>query len=62
MTTLPHHVELLSDAWIEEAVGDWFDELSAQGRGDTRAAYMARLHEFTEKRKRLLLDGPARDD
>jgi ectoine hydroxylase-related dioxygenase (phytanoyl-CoA dioxygenase family) len=37
---------------------DWFDKLTAQGRDHVRAAYMTRLHQFTEERKRALLDGP----
>jgi hypothetical protein len=36
---------------------DWFDKLDAHGRDYTRAAYMARLHAFTEERKRVILAG-----
>ncbi|HEX7037920.1 MAG TPA: phytanoyl-CoA dioxygenase family protein [Pseudomonadales bacterium] len=36
---------------------DWFDKLTAQGRDHVRAAYMIRLHEFTEARKRDLMAG-----
>jgi hypothetical protein len=35
---------------------DWFDKLTAQGRDHIRAAYMVRLHEFTDERKRALLE------
>jgi ectoine hydroxylase-related dioxygenase (phytanoyl-CoA dioxygenase family) len=35
---------------------DWFDKLTAQGRDHVRATYMMRLHEFTEARKRALLE------
>ena len=35
---------------------DWFDKLTAQGRDHVRAAYMMRLQEFTEARKRALLE------
>ncbi|HEY5647043.1 MAG TPA: phytanoyl-CoA dioxygenase family protein [Pseudomonadales bacterium] len=34
---------------------DWFDKLGPHGRDHVRAAYMVRLHEFTEQRKRTLL-------
>jgi len=34
---------------------DWFDKLTAAGRDHVRAAYMARLHQFSEARKRDLL-------
>lgn len=35
---------------------DWFDKLTAHGRDYVRAGYMAKLHEFTEARKRTLLE------
>ena len=35
---------------------DWFDKLTAQGRDHERAAYMVRLHQFTDERKRVLLE------
>jgi len=38
---------------------DWFDKLGPHGRDYVRAAYMARLHEFTEQRKGALLARPA---
>ncbi len=34
---------------------DWFDKLGPDGRDHVRAAYMAKLHEFTESRKQVLL-------
>jgi len=34
---------------------DWFDKLTAAGRDHVRAAYMARLHQFSEARKQELL-------
>ena len=34
---------------------DWFDKLGPNGRDQLRAAYMAQLHAFTEKKKRELL-------
>jgi hypothetical protein len=34
---------------------DWFDKLTAEGRDHVRAAYMMRLAEFTDQRKRDLL-------
>jgi hypothetical protein len=34
---------------------DWFDKLGPHGRDHVRAAYMVRLHEFTEQRKQALL-------
>jgi hypothetical protein len=34
---------------------DWFDKLTAHGRDQVRAAYMVKLHSFTEERKRALL-------
>lgn len=36
---------------------DWFDKLTAAGRDHTRAAYMARLHQFSEAQKQVLLEG-----
>jgi ectoine hydroxylase-related dioxygenase (phytanoyl-CoA dioxygenase family) len=36
---------------------DWFDKMSAAGRDYVRFAYMNKLLAFTEKQKRLLLDG-----
>ena len=36
---------------------DWFDKLTAQGRDHVRAAYMVKLHEFTNERKQALLQG-----
>lgn len=35
---------------------DWFDKLTAHGRDQVRAAYMAKLHKFTDERKRLILE------
>lgn len=35
---------------------DWFDKLTAQGRDHVRAAYMARLHQFSDARKQQLLE------
>lgn len=35
---------------------DWFDKLTAAGRDHVRAAYMIRLHQFTEERRRAILD------
>jgi ectoine hydroxylase-related dioxygenase (phytanoyl-CoA dioxygenase family) len=35
---------------------DWFDKLTARGRDTERAAYMTRLHKFTEERKAVLLE------
>ena len=35
---------------------DWFDKLSAQGRDYGRLAYMNKLHAFTERQKRLILE------
>jgi ectoine hydroxylase-related dioxygenase (phytanoyl-CoA dioxygenase family) len=34
---------------------DWFDKLTADGRDYVRAAYMTKLHAFTEERKQELL-------
>lgn len=34
---------------------DWFDKLGPHGRDHVRAAYMAKLHEFSEARKQVLL-------
>ena len=34
---------------------DWFDKLTAHGRDHVRAAYMAKLHKFTDERKQLIL-------
>ncbi len=34
---------------------DWFDKLTAEGRDHVRAAYMTRLHAFTDQRKQVLL-------
>jgi hypothetical protein len=34
---------------------DWFDKLTANGRDHVRAAYMMRLQQFTDERKRVLL-------
>lgn len=34
---------------------DWFDKLTAEGRDHTRAVYMARLHQFSERAKARLL-------
>jgi ectoine hydroxylase-related dioxygenase (phytanoyl-CoA dioxygenase family) len=43
---------------------DWFDKLTAEGRDHVRAAYMTKLHRFTDERKRVLLgldeDAPPR--
>lgn len=36
---------------------DWFDKLTAHGRDHVRAAYMVKLHEFTNKRLDVLLGG-----
>ncbi|MBX3705970.1 MAG: phytanoyl-CoA dioxygenase family protein [Pseudomonadales bacterium] len=41
---------------------DWFDKLTANGRDHVRAAYMMRLHQFTEERKRVLLGESALPD
>ena len=38
---------------------DWFDKMSAAGRDYVRFAYMNKLHAFTEKQKRLILEGTA---
>lgn len=35
---------------------DWFDKLDAHGRDHVRAAYMARLHAFTDEKKRAILE------
>ncbi|MFU8816952.1 MAG: phytanoyl-CoA dioxygenase family protein [Pseudomonadales bacterium] len=35
---------------------DWFDKLTAEGRDHLRAGYMMKLHQFTEERKRVLLE------
>ena len=35
---------------------DWFDKMSAAGRDYVRFAYMNKLHAFTEKQKRLILE------
>jgi ectoine hydroxylase-related dioxygenase (phytanoyl-CoA dioxygenase family) len=34
---------------------DWFDKLTAEGRDHVRAAYMMKLHQFSESRKQALL-------
>ncbi len=34
---------------------DWFDKLTAEGRDHVRAAYMVKLHAFTDERKKALL-------
>lgn len=34
---------------------DWFDKLSAAGRDQLRASYMAQLQAFTDRKKRELL-------
>jgi hypothetical protein len=36
---------------------DWFDKMSAAGRDYVRFGYMNKLHAFTEKQKRLILEG-----
>lgn len=38
---------------------DWFDKMSAAGRDHVRFEYMLRLHAFTEKQKRAILDPSA---
>jgi hypothetical protein len=38
---------------------DWFDKLTAHGRDHMRAKYMTQLHEFTDLRKKELLEGVA---
>ena len=38
---------------------DWFDKMSAAGRDYVRFGYMNKLHAFTEKQKRLILEGEA---
>jgi hypothetical protein len=38
---------------------DWFDKLTAQGRDHVRAAYMVRLHEFSNRQKAALLGAAA---
>ncbi len=35
---------------------DWFDKLTAEGRDHTRAAYMPRLHHFSERAKARLME------
>lgn len=36
---------------------DWFDKMSAAGRDYVRFGYMNKLHAFTEKQKRAILEG-----
>lgn len=36
---------------------DWFDKMSAAGRDYVRFGYMNKLHAFTDKQKRLILEG-----
>lgn len=36
---------------------DWFDKMSAAGRDYTRFNYMQKLHAFTEKQKKVILEG-----
>lgn len=38
---------------------DWFEKISAAGRDYERYAYMTQLHAFTEKQKKVILEGAA---
>lgn len=41
---------------------DWFDKMSAAGRDYVRFGYMNKLHAFTEKQKRQILEGATQDE
>ena len=41
---------------------DWFDKMSAAGRDYVRFAYMNKLHAFTDKQKRVILESATADE